>query len=93
MKSWLFVFETALLVMVGLRIISGLIELTAAGLMLKLNSVEKAVAINAMLAIVGPVIFLSSITIGLLSMADRMSPTRLLFIGTGVCLILIGIRK
>jgi hypothetical protein len=92
-KSWLFVFETALLVMVGLRIISGLIELTAAGLMLKLNSVEKAVAINAMLAIVGPVIFLSSITIGLLSMADRMSPTRLLFIGTGVCLILIGIRK
>ncbi|SPU20738.1 sporulation protein YqhV [Niallia circulans] len=83
----------ALLVMVGLRLLSGLIEISAALLMLKYNSIERAVAINAVLAIVGPSIFLLSIAIGLISIADKLSPSKLVFIATGVALILIGIRK
>ncbi|WP_017727002.1 YqhV family protein [Halalkalibacterium ligniniphilum] len=93
MKSWFVSIEVALLIMVGLRILSGLIEISAAGLMLRLNSIEKAVAINAGLALVGPIIFISSISIGLLSMADRLSFTKICLIGAGVVLILLGIRK
>lgn len=85
--------ESAVLGMVVLRVISGLIELTAAGLMFKFNSVEKAIAINAMLAIVGPLILITTMTIGLVGMAGKLSVSNLLIIGLGVLLILIGIKK
>lgn len=85
--------ESAVLGMVVLRVISGLIELTAAGLMFKFNSVEKAIAINAMLAIVGPLILITTMTIGLVGMAGKLSVSKLLIIGLGVLLILIGIKK
>ncbi|MDV2685135.1 YqhV family protein [Alkalihalophilus sp. As8PL] len=93
MKTWFLSIEAALLAMVGLRFLSGLIEISAATIMLKLNSVEKAVAINAMLAIIGPTIFISSILIGLTGLSDRLSVGKFLFIGAGVVLILIGLRK
>ncbi|WP_054711547.1 DUF2619 domain-containing protein [Bacillus sp. JCM 19041] len=83
----------ALIVMVGLRLLSGLIEISAAFLMLRLNSVEKAVAVNAALALIGPTIFLLSILIGLIGMSDKLSLSKFLFIGAGVLLILIGIKK
>ncbi|WP_059103317.1 YqhV family protein [Shouchella shacheensis] len=82
-----------LLVMVGLRLLSGFIELSAAFLMLRMNSVEKAVAINAMLAIIGPTVLLLSISIGLVGMSDKLSLSKFLLIGAGVTLILLGIRK
>ncbi|MDT8862516.1 YqhV family protein [Alkalihalobacillus sp. MEB130] len=93
MKTWFYTIEMTLLVMVGLRVISGLIELTVAGLILKFNSIEKAVALNAMLAIIGPTIFIASIALGLIGMSDKLSLSKFLFIGAGVALILIGIRK
>ncbi|ADC48387.1 MULTISPECIES: YqhV family protein [Alkalihalophilus] len=93
MKTWFLSIEAALLAMAGLRLLSGLIEISAAGLMLKLNSVEKAVAVNAMLAIVGPTIFITSILIGLTGLSDRLSLSKFLFIGAGVVLILIGIKR
>ncbi|WP_227938492.1 YqhV family protein [Alkalihalobacillus deserti] len=93
MKTWFYTVEMALLVMVGLRVVSGLIELTVAGLILKFNSIEKAVALNAVLAIVGPAIFITSVAIGLIGMSDRLSASKFVFIGAGVLLILIGIRK
>ncbi|MCL7746132.1 MULTISPECIES: YqhV family protein [Halalkalibacter] len=93
MKTWFYTIEMTLLVMVGLRVISGLIELTVAGLILKFNSIEKAVALNAMLAIIGPTIFITSIALGLIGMSDKLSLSKFLFIGAGVALILIGIRK
>ncbi|ARK31408.1 YqhV family protein [Halalkalibacter krulwichiae] len=93
MKTWFFTIEMTLLVMVALRLISGLIELTVAGLILKFNSIEKAVALNAMLALIGPTIFIASVAIGLIGMSDRLSISKFVFIGAGVLLILIGIRK
>lgn len=93
MKAWFYSFEMALLAMVGLRVLSGLIELTAASLMLRFNSVEKAVGLNALLVIIGPTIFITSIAIGLVGMSDRLSLSKLGFIAAGVLLILIGIRK
>ncbi|GAE31865.1 YqhV family protein [Halalkalibacter hemicellulosilyticus] len=93
MKTWFFSIEVALLIMVGLRLVSGLIELTAAALMLRLNSVEKAIAVNAALAIIGPTILILSISIGLIGMKDQLSFIKVAFIASGVTLILIGLAK
>lgn len=93
MKRWLSLIETSVLAMAGLRILSASIELTAAILMLVFNDPKKALAINAMLAVVGPVILVTTMTIGLLSLADDLSFSKLFFIGLGVALILFGIYK
>lgn len=93
MKKWLSTIDTTILSMAGLRFVSATIELTAAIAMLMLNDVKKAVALNAMLALVGPFIFIATMTIGLLSMTDDLSFSKLFFIGIGVAFILIGIYK
>ncbi len=82
------VFSMALL-----RILSGSIELTAALVMLKLNDVTKALSVNAMLALVGPLILISTTTIGLVGMSDKLSPVKLVWIVAGVACLLIGILK
>ena len=85
--------ESAVLSMAGLRLVSGLIEISAAIIMLMLNDVKKAVVVNSMLAVVGPVIFISTMMIGLISIADEISFSKLVFIGIGVAFILYGIYK
>lgn len=93
MKDWLSTIETAVLSMVILRVISGMIEITAASVMLKFNAVDKALMVNATLAIIGPIILISTMTIGLVGMADKLNFGKLLLIGLGVLLILVGLRK
>ncbi|MBM6617327.1 YqhV family protein [Bacillus suaedaesalsae] len=93
MKKWLSGIETTVLSMAGLRFLSAFIELTAAITMLLLNDVKKAVAVNAALAMIGPLIFIATMTIGLLSITDELSFSKLIFIGIGVGFILIGIYK
>jgi hypothetical protein len=79
--------------MAMLRLLSGSIELTAAFLMLRLNDVEKALTINAMLALVGPFVLISTTAIGLVGLADKLSPVKLVWILAGVACLLIGILK
>lgn len=93
MKRWFFLIETSVLSMASLRIVSASIELFAAVLMLLFNDVRKALAINALLAIIGPIILVATMTIGLISIADELSFSKLLFIGIGVGFILFGIYK
>ncbi|RUS48276.1 YqhV family protein [Cohnella sp. AR92] len=76
-----------------LRIFSGSIELTAAIVMLKMNEVHKALAVNSMLAMVGPLVLLTTTTIGLVGMADKLSPMRFIWVTVGVACLLIGILK
>jgi len=87
------VFEKVILTMASLRIVSGLIELTAGILILRFNNVEKALMLNAFLAMVGPIIFISSMTLGIIHLADKISYSKLLFIGLGVAFIILGLRK
>lgn len=82
------VFSMALL-----RIVSGSLELTAALVMLKLNEVQKALAVNSMLALVGPLVLLTTTTIGLVGLADKLSPMRFIWVAVGVSCLLIGILK
>ncbi|WP_055107677.1 YqhV family protein [Paenibacillus ihumii] len=79
--------------MATIRIISGSIEIIAALIMLKLGRVDKALAVNSMLAFVGPAVLLTTTAIGLAGMADKLSMSKLIWIGCGVACLLIGILK
>ncbi|WNR42566.1 YqhV family protein [Paenibacillus roseipurpureus] len=81
------------LTMASLRIMSGSIELIAAILMLRLATIEKALLVNATLALVGPLVLLTTTTIGLVGIAEKLSYGKLLWIIVGVCCLFIGIIK
>jgi hypothetical protein len=93
MKRWLPFIEPTVLSMAGMRLLSAAVEMIAALVMLLFNDVKKALAVNALLAVVGPTIFIVTMTIGLLSLSDELSFSKLGFIALGVILILIGIYK
>ncbi|WP_127586042.1 YqhV family protein [Paenibacillus koleovorans] len=86
-------FNKIVLSMALLRVLSGSIEIVAALIMLRLNQIDKALLVNSSLAVVGPLILISTTTIGLLGMADKLSFGKLLWIALGVTCIFIGILK
>ena len=88
-----FLKDKFVLGMAALRIISGIIELTAAFLMLKFNRVEAALKINAVLVAIGPLILMSVMALGLLGLAGRVSFNKFFIIMTGVAIIFYGINK
>lgn len=79
--------------MAMLRLISGLCEVTAALLMLKFNSVEKALIINSALALIGPIILILTTSLGLWGIAQKVSFSKLVWIAIGIGFIIFGIRK
>jgi len=85
--------DKAAMSMAVLRILSGCLELTAAIVMIRLNNVEKALVVNSMLALVGPMVLISTTAIGLVGLADKLSPSKLLWIMAGVACLLIGILR
>ncbi|WP_341321270.1 YqhV family protein [Solibacillus sp. FSL H8-0523] len=87
------VIEKALILIVALRLISGSIELTAAALMFKFNDLEKAFYINTLLALVGPVILITTTGIALLGLAEKISLTRILCLFGGIFLILFSLKS
>jgi hypothetical protein len=85
--------DKSALSMAVLRMLSGSLELTAAIVMIRLNSVEKALVVNSMLALVGPLILISTTAIGLVGLSDKLSPGKLLWVMAGVGCILIGVLR
>lgn len=79
--------------MAGLRILSATIEFTAAMLMLKYGRVETAFKINAVLALVGPTVFIAVTSLGLIGLTGKISPAGMAAVILGVSLIFIGINK
>ena len=88
-----FAMDKVVVGMALIRIFSGLIELSAALLMLKFNKVETALKINAVLAFVGPVILMSVMALGLFGMAGKMPSSKMFFIVLGVLFIFYGASK
>lgn len=76
-----------------LRILSGLIEFSAAMLMLKLNRVEQALKVNAALALVGPTVMMAVMALGLAGLAGKIPLPKLLIIILGVGLIFYGVNR
>lgn len=79
--------------MASLRLMSGSLEIMAALLMLRLNQVDKALLVNSSLAIVGPFVLLTTTTIGLVGLAEKLSFAKMLWIAIGVACIFVGILK
>ena len=75
-----------------LRLISGLIELSAACMMLYFNKVETAFIINACLAVIGPIVMILVTSLGLIGLADNMPIHKMVIIFSGGALIFIGLR-
>ncbi|HBT19839.1 MAG TPA: DUF2619 domain-containing protein [Peptococcaceae bacterium] len=75
------------------RFFSAFMEFSAAVLMLKLNRVDKAMQVNAFLALVGPIVLITATGIGLAGLAGKTSPYKLILIALGVFLIVVGARK
>ncbi|MCA0171114.1 DUF2619 domain-containing protein [Bacillus sp. RAR_GA_16] len=80
----------SVLVMGLLRLLSGVIELISAILILIIHDLKTAMIINAALAIVGPVILVTTMTVGLIGLAGDLSILKILLILVGVGFILIG---
>ncbi|MGD6815570.1 YqhV family protein [Metabacillus sp. 84] len=93
MRNWWGGLDQTVLAMAGLRLLSASIELTAAICMLLVNDVRKAIAINSVLAIVGPAIFIGTMAIGIYQIAGDVSYGKMVFIALGVVFILVGIYK
>lgn len=81
------------LTMAMLRLLSGSIEIIAALLMLRFNQIEKALMVNTGLAMAGPLILLTTTTIGLSGLADKLSVGKLIWVLVGVSCIFIGILR
>ncbi|MFC5651570.1 YqhV family protein [Paenibacillus solisilvae] len=79
--------------MASLRVLSGTIEICAALLMLRLNELDRALLINSSLALVGPIILITTTTIGLVGMSDKLSMGKIAWVIGGVACILIGVIK
>ena len=76
-----------------LRLISGTIEVAAAILIIYLGTIERAMMINAVLAIIGPMVLIIVTSLGLFGLAGKISIVKLSLIFIGVVFILMGLLK
>jgi len=88
-----FLPDKHVLAMAAVRVLSSMIELSAAVLMLKLNRVDSALKINAVLALVGPTVMLTVTALGLWGLAGKIPPVKMLAIILGVGCIFYGVRR
>jgi hypothetical protein len=79
--------------MASLRLMSGSLEIIAALLMIRFNQIEKALLVNSGLALLGPLVLLSTTTIGLVGIAEKLSYGKMLWVLVGVSCIFVGILK
>ncbi|MET3195841.1 YqhV family protein [Bacillus sp. OAE603] len=93
MKQWIDSMDKAVLGMGLLRVVGGSLELMAAITILYFNDIKKALALNSILATVGPIILISTMTIGIIGVASELDPIRLVLVFCGVFLILLAVFK
>ena len=86
----MFRINKILLVMIGMRVLSSMIELTAAFLMYYFGQVKIAIRINAVLGIIGPLILIFVTFLGLVEISQDISLYKIILIAVGVLFILIG---
>lgn len=84
--------QNLLYAMIFIRVISSIIELSAAFLMYYFKSIETAIRINAILGLIGPLILILVTFIGLTGISSQLSLKNFLLIALGVFMILLGTR-
>lgn len=85
--------DRVVLSMAALRLISSMIELSAAVLFLKVNDVAWALRINSILGLIGPFIFVGVSLLGINALASSVSLQKLVLISLGVVMVLLGTIK
>ncbi|NLY89024.1 MAG: DUF2619 domain-containing protein [Firmicutes bacterium] len=76
-----------------LRAISGILEISAALVILRLSRIEAALRINAVLGLIGPLVFLAVSALGIVALAVKTSPVKIISLVAGACFILWGTRS
>ncbi len=84
--------DKTVLAMALMRMLSSLVEVSAAILMLRFGKVVTAVRINALLGLFGPTILLLVTLTGVAGLAGKIAPARLALIIAGVALIIAATR-
>ena len=84
--------STAVRGMAAIRFVSATIEIGAALLMLKLGQIDKALRVNAVLGLIGPLMMLTVAALGLAGLVGRINPYKLIYIILGVTLILLATK-
>ncbi|WP_153733617.1 YqhV family protein [Sporosarcina obsidiansis] len=84
--------ESALLIIILMRIFSGSVDITAALFMYKFNDLEKAFYINTLLALVGPCVLIITTGIALFGLAEKISLLRMICLFAGIILILVSLK-
>ena len=78
--------------MAGLRIFSGLLEIAAAVIIIRSGRVEAALRINALLGLIGPLVFLAVSALGIVAVAVRIVPFKILLLIIGFLFVLWGTK-
>ncbi|MGI5876249.1 MAG: YqhV family protein [Dethiobacteria bacterium] len=84
--------SSLLLGIILLRLLSGSMEIFAAFLMFRFQSLETALKINTILASLGPLVFLGAMYLGLTGLTQKVPYSKMIFIYLGVGLIFWGLR-
>lgn len=74
------------------RLLAGSLELAGAFLMLAFQRVDSAFRINALLGMVGPVIFLVVSALGFAGLIGHIAPKKICLLLVGIALILLASR-
>ena len=85
--------QTTIGSMAILRVISGLIEILAAIIFLKIGRVDTALRLNAFLGLIGPIVFILVSVLGIVALAVRLSWFKMGLISLGIILVLIGTKN
>lgn len=75
-----------------LRIISGVVEIVAAAIILRLHRVEYALRLNALLGVIGPLVFISVSALGLTAVAVKLSPVKIACTLLGILFVFWGTK-
>ena len=75
-----------------LRVISGILEISAALVIIRLRRIEAALRINALLGLIGPLVFLAVSALGIVALAVKISPVKIILLLAGAIFILWGTR-
>jgi hypothetical protein len=75
-----------------IRVISGLVEILAAVVIVRLGRVDLALRLNALLGLLGPVIFILVSALGIAAIAIKVSLLKVGLLSLGVILVVLGTK-
>jgi len=78
--------------MAAVRVISGIMEILAALIILRLGKVESALRINAFLGLIGTLVYVIVGVLGIFAIAVKLSPLKVIVLTLGILLVLAGTK-